>query len=165
MHYKTFIWFALSASGQRLFIPYPGHLLWTLLAVKGISIGNEKASAFPHYRSANSLVDCSSTKDVQFFSTSEHYGKAHGSFLDEWIIIMLNVAGLSCNISILPSQFWQIRFKSCWLHSWKCRILVLLQYFTAIISYLLSLLIDKHILLNWNADPNKILFFFFFFTY
>ena len=29
---------------------------------------------------------------------------------------------------ILPSQFWQIRFESCWLHCSKCRILVLLRY-------------------------------------
>ena len=42
----------------------------------------------------------------------------------------LHVAGspTSSNILILPSQFWQIRFKSCWLHCSKCRILVLLRY-------------------------------------
>ena len=34
----------------------------------------------------------------------------------------------SSNILILPSQFWQIKFESCWLHSSKCRILVLLRY-------------------------------------
>ena len=34
----------------------------------------------------------------------------------------------SSNILILPSQFWQIRFESCWLHCSKCRILVLLRY-------------------------------------
>ena len=34
----------------------------------------------------------------------------------------------SSNILILLSQFWQIRFESCWLHCSKCRILVLLRY-------------------------------------
>ena len=34
----------------------------------------------------------------------------------------------SSNIVILPSQFWQIRFESCWLHCSNCRILVLLRY-------------------------------------
>ena len=34
----------------------------------------------------------------------------------------------SSNILILPSQFWQIRFESYWLHCSKCRILVLLRY-------------------------------------
>ena len=28
----------------------------------------------------------------------------------------------SSNMLILPSQFWQIRFESCWLHCSKCRI-------------------------------------------
>ena len=27
-----------------------GHLLWRLQSMEGISIGNEKMSAFPHYR-------------------------------------------------------------------------------------------------------------------
>ena len=51
VHYiKTSIGFALSVSGQRLFIPMPmGHLLWSLLSMKGINIGDEKMSAFPHY--------------------------------------------------------------------------------------------------------------------
>ena len=31
----------------------------------------------------------------------------------------------SSNILILPSEFWQIGFESCWLHCSKCRILVL----------------------------------------
>ena len=44
---KTFIGFALSVSGQRLFIPYLGHLLWSLLSMKRIIIGSEKVSAFP----------------------------------------------------------------------------------------------------------------------
>ena len=48
----------------------------------------------------------------------------------EWIIITLHVAGFSTssNTLILPSQFWQIRFESYWLHCSKCRILVLLWY-------------------------------------
>ena len=67
----------------------------------------------------------------QFFGTSEHYGKAHGSLLSGW----MNYNYTSCcwfpassNILILPSQFWQIRFESCWLHCSKCRILVFLRY-------------------------------------
>ena len=50
-------------------------------------------------------------------------------------IIWMNELFIACcwlptssNILILPSQFWQIRFKSCWLHCSKCRILVLLRY-------------------------------------
>ena len=35
---------------------------------------------------------------------------------------------ISSNILILPSQFWQIRFESYWLHCSKCRILVFLRY-------------------------------------
>ena len=32
-----------------IFNPYLGHLLWSLQPMKGISIGNEKVSAIPHY--------------------------------------------------------------------------------------------------------------------
>ena len=67
----------------------------------------------------------------QFFSTSEYYEKAHGSLLSGW----MNYNHTACcwfptssNIIILPSQFWQIRFESCWLHCSKCRILVLSRY-------------------------------------
>ena len=67
----------------------------------------------------------------QFFGTSEHYGKAHGSLLSG----RMNYNYTACcwfptssNILILPSQFWQIRFEVCWLHCPKCRILVLLRY-------------------------------------
>ena len=67
----------------------------------------------------------------QFFGTSEHYGKAHGSLLSGWI----NYNYTACswfptpsNILILPSQFWRIRFESYWLHCSKCWILVLLRY-------------------------------------
>ena len=67
----------------------------------------------------------------QFFGTSEHYGKAHGSLLSGWMNYIYTACCLfptSSNILILPSQFWQIRFESCWLHCSKCRILVLLRY-------------------------------------
>ena len=55
----------------------------------------------------------------QFFGNSEHYEKAHGSLLSGWM--NYNYAACcwfptSSNILILPSQFWQIRFKSYWLH-------------------------------------------------
>ena len=67
----------------------------------------------------------------QFFDTSEHYRKAHGSLLSGW----MNYNYTACcwfptysKILILPSQFWQIRFEICWLHCSKCRILVLLRY-------------------------------------
>ena len=50
VYYKTFIGFALSVTGQNLFIPYDvGHLLWILQSMKGIDIGNENISAFPRY--------------------------------------------------------------------------------------------------------------------
>ena len=67
----------------------------------------------------------------QFFGTSEHYGKAHGSLFSGWMIYNYTACcwfPTSSNILILPSQFWQIRFESCWLHCSKCRILVLLRY-------------------------------------
>ena len=68
----------------------------------------------------------------QFFGTSEHNGKAHGSLLSGW----MNYNYTACcwfptsgNILIIPPQFWQIRFESYWLRCSKCRILVLLQSF------------------------------------
>ena len=67
----------------------------------------------------------------QFFSTSEHYGKAHGSLLSGWMKYNYTACWwfpTSPNILILPSLFWQIRFESYWLHCSKCRILVLLGY-------------------------------------
>ena len=67
----------------------------------------------------------------QFFGTSEHYGKAHGSLLSEWMNYNYTACcwfPTSSIILILPSQFWQIRFESCWLHCSKCWILVLLRY-------------------------------------
>ena len=70
----------------------------------------------------------------QFFGPSEHYGKAHGSLLSGWINYNYTACcwfPTSSNILILPSQFWQIRFESYWLHCSKCRILVLLLYLSA----------------------------------
>ena len=68
----------------------------------------------------------------QFFGTSEHYGKAHGSLLSGWMNYNNYTAccwfPTSNNILILPSQFWQISFESYWLHYSKCWILVLLRY-------------------------------------
>ena len=67
----------------------------------------------------------------QFFGTSEHYGKTHGSLLSGWMNYNYTACcwfPTSSNILILPSQFWQIRFESCWLRCSKCRILVLLRY-------------------------------------
>ena len=68
----------------------------------------------------------------QFFGSSEHYGKTHWSLLSGWMNYNYTACGwfpTSSNISILPSQFWQIRFESCWLRCLKCRILVLLRYY------------------------------------
>ena len=67
----------------------------------------------------------------QFFGTSEHYGKAHGSLSYGWMNYNYTACcwfPTSSNVLILPSQFWQMRFESCWLHCSKCRILVLLRY-------------------------------------
>ena len=67
----------------------------------------------------------------QFFGTAEHYGKAHGIFLSGWMNYNYTACcwfPTSSNILILPSQFWQIRFESCWLHCSKRRILVRLRY-------------------------------------
>ena len=75
----------------------------------------------------------------QFFGTSEHYGKAHGSLLSGWLNYNYTACcwfPTSSNILILPSQFWQIRFESCWLHCSKCRILVLLRYVNCGIEFL-----------------------------
>ena len=58
----------------------------------------------------------------QFFGTSEHYGKAHGSLLSGWMNYNYTACcwfTTSSNILILPSQFWQIRFESCWLLRFK----------------------------------------------
>ena len=62
----------------------------------------------------------------QFFGTLEHYGRAHGSLLSGWMNYNYTARcwfPTSSNILILPSQFWQIRFESCWLHCSKCWIL------------------------------------------
>ena len=92
----------------------------------------------------------------QFFGTSEHYGKAPGSLLSEW----MNYNYTACcwfpasnNILILPSQFWQIRFESYWLHCSKCRILVLLRYMPLISQ---SVNLRQCCITNakWMAFPN-----------
>ena len=87
-----------------------------------------------------------SIRQAPVFGTSEHYGKAHGSLLSGW----MNYNYIACcwfptssNILILPSQLWQIRFESCWLHCSKCRILVFLRYLLntgALMVHLLTLL-------------------------
>ena len=74
----------------------------------------------------------------QFFGTSEHYGKAHGSLLSGWMNYYYTACcwfPTSSNILIRPSQFWQIRFESYWSHYSKCWILVLLRY-----HYILSVI-------------------------
>ena len=74
----------------------------------------------------------------QFFGTSEHYGKAHGILLYGWMNYNYTACcwfSTSSNILILPSQFWQIRFESCWLHCSKCRILV--RYGTHLVCFAL----------------------------
>ena len=83
---------------------------------------------------------------LQFFGTSEHYGKAHGSLISGWVNYNYTACcwfPTSSNILILPSQFWQIRFESCWLHCSKCRILVLLRY-----VLLTKLVVCFHV---WNS--------------
>ena len=100
-------------------------------------------SVYVHYKNVSAafvrICACASICTVrapvlgrhQFFGTSEHYGKAHGSLLSGWMIYNYTACcwfPTSSNILILPSQFWQIRFESCWLHCSKCRILVLLRY-------------------------------------
>ena len=62
----------------------------------------------------------------QFFGTSEHCGKTHGSLLSGWMNYNYTACcwfPTSSNILILPSQFWKIRYESCCLHCSKCRIL------------------------------------------
>ena len=49
----------------------------------------------------------------QFFGTSEHYGKTHGSLLSGWMNYNYTACcwfPTSSNILTLLSQFWQIRF-------------------------------------------------------
>ena len=56
----------------------------------------------------------------------------------------------SSNILILPSQFWQIGFESCWLYCSKCRILVFLRYNVLYRSSLMQL---KEI--QWMSGPTS----------
>ena len=70
-----------------------------------------------------------------FGAASEHCGKTHGSLLSGWMNYNYTACcwfPMSSNILILPSQFWQIRFESFWLHCSKCRILVLLRYISCV---------------------------------
>ena len=79
-----------------------------------------------HPRTFTQYRKCISIRQAPVFRHL-HYGKAHGSLLSGWMNYNYTVCCWS-NILILPSQFWQIRFESCWLHCSKCWILVLLQY-------------------------------------
>ena len=54
---------------------------------------------------------------------------------------MLLVSYTSSNILILPSQFCQIRFESCWLHCSKCRIL----FSFTVLQIIFSRLISSHV--------------------
>ena len=77
----------------------------------------------------------------QFFGTSEHYGKAHGILLSGWMNYNYTACRwfpTSSNSFILPSQSWQIRFESYWLHCSKYRKLVLLRYTPLQIIYNLT---------------------------
>ena len=103
---------------------YITKLLWALLDLMQL---------FSAYRYGTSTVRAPVFGRHQFFGTSEHYGKAHGSLLSGWMNYNYTACcwfPASSNILILPSQFWQIRFESCWLHCSKCRILVFLWYLT-----------------------------------
>ena len=91
----------------------------------------EFCSVFFTWGNAKSTVRTPVFDRHQFFSTSEHYGKDHGILLSGWINYYYTACcwfPTSNNIFILPSQFWQIRYESYWLHCSKCRILVLLWY-------------------------------------
>ena len=93
----------------------------------------------------------------QFFGTSEHYGEAHGSLLSGWMNYNYTACcwfPTSSNILILPSQFWQIRFESCWLHCSKCLILVLkLRY---VHTYMYMFFLSK---LDVKFEDSSTLFF------
>ena len=85
----------------------------------------------PHGKTHTCTVRAPVFGRYQFFGTSEHYRKTHGNLLSGWMNYNCTACcwfPTSSNILILPSQFWQIRFESCWLHCSKCRILVLLRY-------------------------------------
>ena len=83
----------------------------------------------------------------QFFGTSEHYRTAHRNLLSWWMNCNYTACcwfPTSSNILILPSQFWQIRFKSYWLHCSKCRRLVLLWYMYIIMAMMMMMMT-----INW----------------
>ena len=55
-------------------------------------------------------------------------------WMNEWNYTACCWFSSSNNIVIPSSQFWQIRFESCWLHCSKCRILVFLRYVVWIVE-------------------------------
>ena len=57
------------------------------------------------------------------------------------------------SILILPSQFWQIRFESCWLQCSKCRILVLLRYLLYIFPIIIKDKVQVCKLKCWRQQP------------
>ena len=88
-------------------------------------------------RSGRNNLECyyrtgTSIRQAPVFRHLRAYEKAHGSLLSRWINYNYTACcwfPTSSNILKLPSQFWHIRFESCWLHFSKCRILVFLRYF------------------------------------
>ena len=90
------------------------HQLWLVLYRKGTSI--RQAPVFRHLRALRK----SPWKFIIWMNDYNYTGCC-------WF-------PTSSNILILPSQFWQIRFESYWLHWSKCRILVLLRYCTCMCS-------------------------------
>ena len=112
-----------------------------------------------------------SIQQAPVFGTSEHYEIAHGSLLSRWMNYNYTACcwfPTSSNVLIHPSQFWQIRFESCWLHCSKCRILVLLRYklnldklfnivearFEKKLWTLISVLYDELMMFRWsNKEP------------
>ena len=94
----------------------------------------------------------------QFFGTSEHYRKAHGNLLSGWMNYNYTACcwfPTSSNILILPSQFWQIRFESYWLHCSKCRILVRLRYITSSL-HVFTFTMYFCLCLNYDNIPDSI---------
>ena len=92
----------------------------------------------------------------QFFGTSEHYGKNHGSLLTLWMNYNYTACcwfPASSNILILPSLFWQIEFESYWFPCSKCRILVLLRYLVECFYYREWIALCSSLFYPWKACP------------
>ena len=130
---------------------------WTGLPLKSTT------STICNYRRQNKAqLECSTVRAPvfgrhQFFGTSEHYGKAHGILFSGWMNYNYTTCRwfpTSSNIFILPSQFWQIRFESYWLHCSKCRILVLLRCYFSIRPNIFFFVLVK----NWVG--RSVIFFF-----